>query len=306
MYTHIDWYDENEQRQYPFTDEADLTTSEGTALPCELIADATIVAVGDTWPDVRLSGITVSPNLVTAVFEDDTHTTLFTVYAANPQPYVCYPIEPTVYGSCSGWVSFGTGVAGHTAVASYTMKPGCATLLPKCITAVARTELYKFGVEGYDNILTGIVALKSEGDIKLSVESRAIPKAASEKTINLCEEPSDCECVEKVLVMHLDKSKRPNVVEDYAGKCGGRAETNTCGRQAIRTVNTLQPLCDGNIILDFSRETDDDINAPHIVVAEHTAHGVYLNLDVLVPSICETNAYSGPTDKKECDTVDII
>jgi len=306
MHLNVDWYDENEQRNFPFADKATFTTVDNISLPQDIIVDATIIAVDTDWPRIYLSGVTVSPHLATAVFTkaevaevDDR--VAFTVSVADPIPYKSYAVESLEPGVYSGWVTFGSGVVALEDVHRYTLADRSVSLVPKCITVSPTTSLYQFKVDRYAGALTGVVALKAAGDVRLAVETRAIPPDSAEPgVIERCQPDADCICRD-VLAIHLDTSSRPDAMSAYAGNCVGRAETDTCGKPVIRFMNELQPMCDGNVLIDLTGEVDD---VTKIHVAGSTAHGVYLDAAIAMASICEARGYTGPTDNKECDIID--
>lgn len=286
------YYNLNELRRYPLDDASTGTDDAGTRINDAIIADCRI-----RWPShlgtyAFVSGLTVTPKLVTLVIlaADGVQTTEgFTPLAAVTisgevvigRPY---PLRPLVDG-VGGWVVFGSGVREATTLRFAT--PAQGLLAPKAARAYQLLPIDTLGKVGRSRALTGLVTIKGGNDISVVKEPVRVGDATRDAlVIRLKQEPG-----------------APNVLQKYLGPCDGRPESGTCGRPGVEYVNGVQPDCDGNLTIRIIGAETGQFDSCGGLVVDHD-----VNLDDVCNAatrsprswrdLCEDELSSGSSDSE--------
>jgi hypothetical protein len=247
-----DWYAANATRAYPLDDAATARDDGGRELPPQILVDCRIRFPTTIGQFAYLSGVTVGPSIVTAVIMATPTAVLppggvlrngvamqplGSVSLPKPvTPNRHYPIQPMA-GGVGGWLVFGRGI--EEPYSGRFSSPGQSLLLPRVALAYDPLPVRSLGKLGLSQALTGVIQLLGSTDIAVTQEIRNI----------------DSGDVDAIVIGLIDSLNR-NVYSYYTGPCGGRPESNTCGRPVLEMINTVQPDCDGNLTIDFSKAYD--------------------------------------------------
>lgn len=247
------WYGQNATRSYPLDEAGTLHTDAGARLPPDLLVDAKI-----TWPAVYgkyafVSGIAKTAGAVTLVLQAadapdavSVFSPLAVVTVRQPvQPGRPYPITGQVPG-VGGWVVFGDGVTGGDFNGRFS-SPQQSRLVPRAASAYKSLPVQSFEVAGTDVRLTGVVALKALPPLEIVKESRSIRGALKDcAVVRLVASAADAQPDNPA------ETPTPNVFREFAGPCGGRPESGTCGfPEPVETIGTVPPDCDGQLTIEF-------------------------------------------------------
>lgn len=243
MIRNQNFYDLNAGRAYPLDDRATRTGDGGERLPNAALVDLNLRFPAALGEYAFLSSLAVTPTLVTATFlagpDPAAPPAAFAPLAAVTarRPAAGRPVAlDALHEGVGGWVVFGPAEEPFSGRFS---TPAQGLLLPRCARPYRPLPVRSVRKAGAGAGLTGVVALKGGGDIEIVSAERVVDGAAR-----------------RVVVVRLNSfSAGRNVFDLYKGPCGGRPETDTCGRPGVEFFNTVAPDCDGNIRLTFTGET---------------------------------------------------
>lgn len=237
--TNPDWYAAQYTRKYPVDEFATTVGDAGERLPHDILIDCHL-----RWPIAAgqyafLSALTVSKNIVTAVFMaadvvDDNAVFLPLAAVTLPRPvhpHVHYPVR-ALYTGTAGFVVFGDVAEPFSARFS---SPRQTLLVPKCARPYAPLPIPSLGKHGHAVGLTDIVRIAAGTDITITSEELEIGGAPRQ-----------------ALVFRLsDSTTSRNLLKNYVGPCGRRPESRNCDRDGIESINGVRPDCNGNINISF-------------------------------------------------------
>ena len=246
--TNNNWYNLNSTRKYPLDDGCTGIDNAGKVFPATAIVDLNVSLKKSLGLGVMISSVSANANLVSVTFLAINHPIKPSLYdSAPPALYfsplclvtvkkpvrlgVPYRLSPLVDG-VAGWIVFGEGV--NRTINSRFSTPIQSAIAPKACRYYNDFPVTSVGKLGSAEKLTGLVRLQEGRDISITKETRFIQGENKE-----------------VIVFALRENAENNVLRLYTGTCGGRPESNSCGRVSVEYLNTVQPNCDGNIDITF-------------------------------------------------------
>lgn len=255
MSVFTEWLNANEQRNYPIHDQASRLSSLGIALPNNLITDANIWFPRSAGVAVMLSGVGITPFLATATFTAcpvhpfmpgsssssgaPSQVPIAAVRARLPvEVGRLYQLE-AIYPGVTGWISFGSGANSIQGFWNFA-GPEASVLQERCIMLMPDVPVETLAKEGASPLLYGLIQLKgTPGSIKTFKAARTILVGGQEIT-------------REVGVIALDLgADRVTRLQELAGPCAGRPDTQTCPVRPIEKINSVHPDSAGDIQLVF-------------------------------------------------------
>jgi hypothetical protein len=246
-----DWYAGNATRAYPLDDAATARDDAGKELPSQILVDCRIKFPSNLGQYAYVSGVTVSPNLVTVIMLATSNAVrmpggiqpvsapdqpLCAVSLPMPVvPYRHYPIQPMADG-VGGWLVFGRGI--DESYSGRFSTPGQTILLPRVASAYDPLPIPTLGKLGVDPPLTGVIQLLGATDLEVVQDTREIPINGTPVIVD-------------AIIIRLVDSLNRNVFSLYTGPCGGRPESDSCNKPAVESINGVVPDCDGNLTINF-------------------------------------------------------
>lgn len=230
------WYSHNATRNFPLVDGPGVFATDGREFPTDILVDARIrgdLSLGE-W--VELSGITIGPALVTAVFSINGDagrraggavSVVGTMVPGRP-----YPVTPVLNGRMTGWVTFGPGAL--TAGSWRLADEGCR-LAPRAGQRFSQGRVTTITRLQSADLLKGVVRLLGGQDVEVVKETIRIDGVQRDAIVLR-------------LVAELDSTE---VFQRYLGECSGRPESGTCAVPPIERIGPAVPDCDGNIEISF-------------------------------------------------------
>lgn len=248
------WYDANGAIAYPIDDRATALADDGSRLPSNIVVDLNL-----RWPETLgqyafVSGVSVTTSAVTVVIlaaDAPTSASQFLPLATVtiPQPVE----EDRVYSlsaqddGVSGWIVFGEGV--RQAYTGRFSTPEQTRIAPRAGRSYLAWPVESIQVAGTSLPLTGIVTLKVQPPLVATMEEREIAGALRDCIVISLTGDSQTQGITAAQVPSPDD----NIFRRFAGPCGGRPESGTCGNpQPVEFINSVGPDCEGVITLDFS------------------------------------------------------
>lgn len=236
------FYNLNEMRNYPLDDAATAIATSGARLPSDVLADLTLRFPQALGRVAFLSSLSVTPTLVTLTLQavdDVTDPLTFRPLAAlsmareDIEPGRQYVLLPQSDG-VAGFVVFGAGTD-----EPYTGRfmPAAGLIAPRCGRPYRPLPVTSLGKLNTAQPLTGIVRLRGEEPIQVVGEDREINGILRRVAVVR-------------MLTSVDAASPESLYHDYAGPCGNRPESKTCGPfDPIESINGVAPDCDGKITL---------------------------------------------------------
>jgi hypothetical protein len=170
---------------------------------------------------------------------------------ANLVPNQQYMVEPLIAG-VGGWVVFGVGLENQSFMARFSsvqqtmlMPRVCQAYKPLPVPSMSK--LYHPGLQDK-------VTIAGAGDVEVVSEQRTIEGITQDALIVRLRATPDGE---------------EEILSQFVGPCGGRPESGTCSKLAIETINTVEPDCSGNLVIDWTGTCvevgTDDTNEGQII-----------------------------------------
>jgi hypothetical protein len=244
-----DWYAAQATRAYPLDDAATARDDAGLELPSQLLVDCRIRFPVTLGRFAYIGGMTVSPNIVTAVLmaaPDAARPPAGTASGGTaiqplgavslPRPVTPnrhYPIQPMADG-VGGWLVFGRGINDNEPYSGRFSTPGQSLLLPRVASAYHLLPIPSLGKLNVDPALTGVIQLLGATDLEVVQDTREVEGGI----------------VDAIIIRLVDSLDR-NVFSLYTGPCGGRPESQTCNTPVLQAINSVEPDCNGNLTIDF-------------------------------------------------------
>lgn len=244
------WYNLNEQRKYPLDDTATAVSDAGAFLPAELIADLKLVWPEDYGKYAFISSATISDKLITIMFE--CAETLDSVIGSfTPIAGITIARSGLVSGRTYALQAFKPGVGGFIAFGSNPTEvftgrfstPRQSWITFRAAKPTKRPAVRTLGMANVSAGLTGLVRLNTSAPLTITKETATIDGFEQENVLmfRLTEE-----------LNNIAGGNTESVFVRYAGKCGKRVGSRTCGSpEPIETINAVGPDCDGVVTLDF-------------------------------------------------------
>lgn len=262
------WYNANETRRYPLDEQSTGLDDSGAEIRDNIIADCNIKFSAALGAVLYVQGVTVSAGIVSVVFgvaDTIAQTTGATVAAVTiPQPVVPYRHYPitAIHGNIDGWVVFGGGVAESCAFKF--SRPAQSFIAARSASAYATLPI--------PHIKKANVAAELDGEI--TFEGLA-PLIVKYEKMAVGDDDVDA------LVFKLDTQlvrADYNPLTEFLGSCGGRPDSQTCGKDPIESINGIEPDCDGNIVIEFQE--------PLVSSAFYDCGGIGLDLGIGLNELC--------------------
>lgn len=264
------WYDLNESRPWPLSDEASGIDDDGLRFPGRFISDLRLTFPETAGRRAMISTFTVTQNIVTAIIvavndvnDPGLRTPIASISLSKTgsglDKHRQYALEP-LYPGVGGWIVFGNSSIDDSDTAeSYTGRftnPWQSLLQPSTTRAYRSFPVSGTATLGNLTTLTGLVRLQGGSDIEIVKECREVPNNPAPLG------QADCNPIfttqRDVIVVRLKEATvvggvltdqtESNLFERYAGPCAGRPESDSCGDPApIEQLGSVQPDCCGNI-----------------------------------------------------------
>jgi len=256
-----EWYNLNETRDYPLSDNASALSNAGVRIPQGIISDIKI-----RWPSwagkyAFLGSVSVTSGAVsvTVLSSQDLSNTgesyvpilALSVPLADLESYRQYAFEAQ-YPGAFGYLVFGEGLLNnYTGLFSSPEQSLLTSRSARPHGGLPVTGLSK----SYDQTpLTGLVNFSSQDPLSITKGTRYISGANREAIVFSLVEQTD----------NIDNDNFVSVFETFSGDCGKRPESENCGDpQPLARINEVSPCCDGSVTLDFrgcsvvGKNTDD-------------------------------------------------
>ena len=269
------WYNINSQRNYPLDDTASCESDAGTRLPNGIIVDLRLRWASTYGTYAFVSSVAATDHIVTVMIEVSS-----TVDNSSADAMliagISVPREELTYGRTYVLNTFADNVAGFISLGNSTKNFSGLFSTPAQSLITARAGRYdrvppvsSLGINNAITTLNGVVNFEAIPPLKIERKSDLVIRTESDQdkvfdeaiVFSLINE-SDTQG-EEFPIPGLDAGIE-NVFKDFAGQCGQRVISRTCGSpQPIETINGVVPDCDGVIKLKFKGcalvgKNDDD------------------------------------------------
>lgn len=304
-----DFYDLNESRPWPLSDEASGIDDDGARLPGRFLADLHLSYPLTAGRRAMLSAVSITRKIATvtilatdSVSSPSGFTPLAAISLPKPiDPHRMYPLE-ALYPGAGGWIVFGSAAAETNADAEeyrgrFTT-PAQSILLPSTSRAYESLPVRSMSRLGNLTKLTGLVRLIGGSDIEIVKECREIPSNPPPTGAPLC--AADSAQVRDVIVIRLKQDTdlgavERNIFDEFKGPCGGRPESRSCGDpEPIEFITSVAPDCCGNIDIrmrgcaSLTTITSSATVADEVVVSTKPACGVIIDCNLGLTEACVT------------------
>lgn len=230
------WYNLQSTRNYPLADDATCTADDGGRLPGFVLADCHLRWPGNLGRYAFLSGLTISPTLVTAILmaaDDPDGAADFVPLAAltvlkpvdENRPYDLKPMAPGV----GGYLVFGS-VGDSCALRFSTPRQGL--LASKCARPYVPLPVPTMRKLANPVGLQGLVSIIHGADLEIVREPTAIQGHGTKNAL---------------VIRLVQAIANRNVLQVYTGPCDKRPESHNCASEGVETINGVGPDCDGNL-----------------------------------------------------------
>jgi hypothetical protein len=265
----LHFHTQNEGRRYPLGDFTSGRDDAGLELPSDLLVDGRLAFPAALGSWLVLSSYVVTERLVSLTLQVVSDLDVATGFAPLavlhiPQPVVegrAYVVQSDI-GGVGGWLVFGSGVRNRHGTRGLFSTGRQAAFSPRVAIPLESPPVTSLGKLGMATELTGLVRLRAEAPLEIVGEDRMIDDVL--RTV--------------AVVRLVDNPTETSLFQRFAGPCGGRPESNTCGDPVpVELLNNVAPDCDGNITLEFSGCA---------VVASTDGHGVIVDCGIGLTETC--------------------
>jgi hypothetical protein len=241
------WYNLNEQRDYPVDDVASALDDSGKRLPMSLITDLQLRWPKELGQYAYVSAASVTEGIVTVMLEvsqtrdntPDTSTLLagVSIPKAELSQRKTYSLE-TFRDKVGGFITFGSGV--EELFTGKFSTPNQSLLTARAARRLREPPIPTMKIAESATQLTGLINLVTTPPLQASKETRVIEGTE----------------YDNVIVFRLAEDRATSTTESvyglFAGPCGRRVGSRTCeDPQPIETINGILPDCDGIITIDL-------------------------------------------------------
>jgi hypothetical protein len=299
IFTH--WQNENQQRNFPFADQASRMSDKGNKLPNDFLVGASFSMPMSAGKFIHVSSASITDNLLSATFlaipawpfieeevssssDGDTSmsfTPLGSISVARSEltPFRNYAIQ-SQYPGFYGWVAFGPNRVEEGERHFFLFgSPEQSVLNPRCVKIYNDIPVLSAGRLANSVELSGIVRLSAGNDLKI------VQKPIGD---------GDC----NTIVVKLNTDTAPGeVLRRYAGPCSARPDSQSCRKRPFESVNGITPDEDGCVYVDLV-----------FIVPTQLNDGVSLSYELGLSDVCpgdnlpDTDGELYPDDKDLCDT----
>lgn len=253
------WYNANEGRAYPVDDAATCDDDRGRRLPPDLISDlnlrwpttlgkyAFVTAVANTAALITVTIQAADSPTATAGF-----TPLAVVSVRKPvQSGRMVALQPQVPG-VAGWIVFGSGTDGEPYAGRFST-PAQSRLTPRAARPYRPLPVKSLQARNAADRLTGVVTLKASEPLAVAKEERFLDGALRDVIVVRLVDNEGAEGFPVPTdAADITGYKATSVFQQFAGPCGKRPESNTCGCPSpIEFINAVAPDCNGTITMEF-------------------------------------------------------
>lgn len=248
MIRNLHWYDANATRGYPLADQATSVSTDGFALPSNILTDLNLryPSVLGTYPFI--ASVCVTPSLVSLTIQvatdpDDTTTyapvASFSALRETVEEGRHYALE-SQYPGVAGWIVFGLGIN-----EPYTGRFGvrAGLLAPRAARPYKPLPVQSLGLLYDRTPLTGIVNIRGEQPLTVTKEEREVDGVLRDVVVlRLAQPTAEADTL----------TTQQSVFEAFSGPCGKRPESGNCGSNApIQFINAVSPNCEGKLYIEF-------------------------------------------------------
>lgn len=259
--TNQGWAVRNSARKYPLDDTASTVGDNGSLLPESFIVDCNIWAPEISFDDGRklrylyIGSASVTENQVSFTIlgtagpvrpadggEPGISETPFTpigyvsVSRDSLVPYKNYAITPSTDG-VTGWVMFGQ-VTDSEPFNILFSSPSQSMLAPKVGRFYSGLPTPGITMGSLRNLLVGDVELVVSSPIAVAITEREIENVGTRNVI-------------EIYMAEDDQTPSKETMESYAGDCYPRPESDTCNKQPITSISSVEPDDNGRIFVEF-------------------------------------------------------
>ena len=266
------WYATNQSRRFPLAGYATGVANDESIFAEDLIADLRMWFPAQSTDVAYISYAESSEFLVLVISQDGTPIASATVRRDELDYATTTPILPLIRG-VSGWV-----------VLNPTAQVGCWTFDSPTQSGLsiraARPQQSmdlpnRIGREGADPIRGDRVFLSGVGDVIVSQGKRLLDGVDRE-----------------AVIVGLRRDLSPDVVSTYAGLCGRRPESDTCGSPIpIESINGVQADCCGRLFIEFRGCAE--------MLPLRNECGIVVSCDLTVDEACPDKSFKLPDDDGE-------
>ena len=242
----LQWYNTNEQRNYPLAESASGLTIDGQVLPDNVLCDLRIhfpysyVDIqGDTHvlESAYVSSVTIADDYAAiSICSTQGNELLASAQIQNPEigiPYSLVAIGPWyLVPKISGWVVFGNGI--HEPGTYVFNDPSASELSPHACNIMNHSVLRIVSATNSAQ-LSGVVRFVGIDNIIV-------------RTFGLNVDGLTTQAVGIGLDVTTDP---PGMLLQFAGPCSQRPSEGTCRPQLMEYINGVGPDEDGNIVIEF-------------------------------------------------------
>lgn len=264
-----DWLNAHCGHRYPLDDNATGIGDDGTKLRDNIISDLYLQWPAEYGEFAYVSGITITPTLVTVVITACDSVTAATRFIPLAAISLLKPVKESAYcpvlslsDGVAGFIAFGD-VAENFAIRMSTPQQGL--LSPRVSGSYVPLPVSSIRKKGRKDGLTGVVKLAASTDIEIVEETMTI----------------DGQTVPTIVIQLQAATVARNTLAAYVGPCGNRPESNNCDTPGIQTINGVGPDCDGNLEISF----EGMLAGPYQNCGTAQA-GVTLDQDIGLADIC--------------------
>lgn len=280
------WYSENEGILYPLDDYATSVDNDATMLPTNIVVDLNL-----RWPEhlgsrAFVAAVSVGPALVSVTIQACSN--LSEAPLIRPLAAVAvrrpvledkqYALAPQADG-VGGWIVFGSGANGATYNGRFGL-PRQGLLLARAARAYPAPPVSGICVAGAERALSGVVRLRVQPPLQLTCEDREIEDRIRRCLVLRLVDDRNAEGVRSTPLSEVLAGKQESVWQEYAGPCGGRPESRTCGDpQPVEFISGVAPDCDGILTLELT-------GCAQITAIGQPSHGVSVSCDLGLTEVC--------------------
>lgn len=246
------WYNSNENRDYPLDDTASALDDAGVRLPQNIITDISLRYPQHLGNYPFVGAVAVTRSVVTVTLQvamtKDNSDHSFVPLAVISVPIAeltegrHYPLEAQ-YPGTAGYIVFGSGY--EQIYSGRFSAPSQSLLMPRVSRGYRNLPVSSMAKLYNSTPLTGLVKLLGAAPIEVVKESREVLGIDRDViVVRLVDDPTAAQANDQSTV---------NVFQLLSGPCAKRPESRTCGDpQPIQFVNSVAPDCNGVLELEFT------------------------------------------------------
>jgi hypothetical protein len=265
------WYAANATRYWPLDDAATARADDGSMLPPGILVDINVRFPAAMGNYLVLSGITVTPNLVTAIFstttgpasapdgaqDASTWTPCAAVTIPQPaEPGRMYPVDALAPG-VAGWIVLGDAI--DTPYTGRFSTAAQGQILASLAGPYAPPHVTSLGRHGTAGPLTGAVTLRAGQDLSITVGSATIQPIPGSGGAPMT-------VTNAIFIGLVDTLGRDAATLYASGQ--ERPESGTCPKPPLEELAGVSPDCAGMLTLQIVGMTAKAVAGGHGVVLE--------------------------------------